>query len=371
MYNLFTYPAHSLGRWLEWDLYATSPFSVSALAPGPNETLWMAFGTRVVHYANGHGSNVIDLHEHLSSVNELTAMHWWHEALWLGGGMLLRLQEKRIEYISMLPVDRIVSIIVDGQGRLVVAFSQKGVWRSSDGKQWEPIPLPNGMSHVYTCIGEAGGDIWVVAAREDEARKRRNGTTHYLQIEYHDRNWMDSPMYVLHMTIDGQWLSIATLPYPMQVLSLLIDYVGTMWLGVGNGRGQGVWRYQDEVWTHMRTRSQNSEQQSLASSYSFALAVDHGNRVWACMLANNLLTIYTDTGIYPVELVEDDHDANVLTTWEGFVVMAAFWDRIRARLWLGGGGGELGWIDLNPDADMLTSWVSGRRRAVFSQIPVE
>ena len=336
------YPVHVLDWWSNGAIHPRERTRVHALALAPTETLWIVLGHRLMRMTDGIARQVINLGGQLSATDGRCHLQWWHDTLWLASNGLWQVQGTQVARVIALPMNAVVSLVVDAQDRLVVVCATS-VWRSGSGEDWEALPLPASIAALTACASGDDGSLWSVGIRRGASRTD-----------------VPNPMDLLRVMPDDAWQVVAQIPKAMHVRSVLVEHAASIWLGTGGERDGGVWHYGNEHWADRRGHGTIELERMVATSSGCVLARDDHQRVWMVALETPVIGWYAEPDqwlstmisprFYPVTLMVAQRGDGSPGMWEVGVWTAAYWDQARAQLWLGSSTGDIGWIDLNaPD----------------------
>ncbi len=344
-----------MGSAFSWRLYTgghlgrvcLSQLPVTAMTCAPHDRLWVAFDHIIASYQEGAWEYGFHCPAQVTQDAPIEFMWWWQDAGWIGSYGLWRFQDRQLERIAVLPEDRVLALFCTNPHLFTIGFEQAGIWYTSDQEQWVSIANPGSYERLLACTSDALGNLWgVFQGNQLPPLSKR---LQYLTTVYANRTWTNTQQIVCMYDMARHiWTNPILLPKPIRVMDIRVDASSVIWIST---EGDGIWQYTKTTWNHMSPNARKRAVRDLPSKYIIALYADDYARIWSIHLRNIELGVY-EAGIwYPVfiaprssSMEEEEH-----TIWIPNHTNAAFYDAEQQRIWIGTGGGEVGWIDVTSD----------------------
>jgi hypothetical protein len=225
-------------------------------------------------------------------------------------------------FIAPCPANLPWRFAADRTGHLWMGTIGQGLWRTANGRDWEPIEALGSNVSIGALWSHADNTLWVV----------QSSPRHQITPVY---SWQNE-----------RWRALPLPPKPKafyEFCSMVIDDTGQLWLGSSN---TGVWRWAQNAWTRF-AKVETETKPGLPQRQVTRLYVDILHRIWA--IAYSGVAVYTEGAWIRVFV------APTAATADGILPVAAdaayslkssYLDHY-GRLWLGTANGHISWIDTN------------------------
>ena len=246
---------------------------------------------------------------------------WYREQLWGLGAQGFAVREGiHWRFIAPCPANLPWRFAVDQHGHLWMGTIGEGLWRTANGRDWEPIEALGSNVTIGALWSHADNTLWVV----------KSSPRHQI-----------TPVYCWQ---NERWQALPLPPNPKafyELCTMVIDDGGQLWIGSSN---TGVWRWTHNTWTRF-ARVETDTKPGLPQRQVTGLYVDSHQRIWA--IAYSGVAVYTE-GVWMRVFV-----APTGPTVDGILHVAAdaayslkssYLDH-HGRLWLGTANGDISWID--------------------------
>lgn len=290
--------------------------SISALLAIDDGTIWTCVGSTIMRWQAGQWTT-----SHVVRTNDAAhAFAWYRDQLWAVGSELLVHAHGEWE-TAATPFGMVKVLHADQTGTLWAGTVLDGLWRTANGRDWEPLPLPNHETNIAAVCSGAAGALWV-ACQQAKA--------------------VPQPLYIWN---SGEW-DITAPPAQARLFrniqSLNYDAHQRLWVGTFE---HGIWRWHGATWQRFRATDYSDTRPSLPANSIFSIVVDRYARVWVA--THNGIGLYDGERwrlvIVAPEGVAADGELSLWTPHMHYPT-CLFLDA-QERLLIGTSDGQMGWID--------------------------
>lgn len=349
-----------MGDSLRWRLYTgghlgrilLSQLPVTAITCAQDGSIWVALDHIITIYRQGRWAYSFTCPPQLNNGYPIEFICWWQNALWIGNHGLWRFQDDRLELIAVLPEDRVLALSCTNTKQLIVAFEQAGIWYTEEQQQWVSVDFPDGYERLLAYTSDMLGNLWGLfqGKRRDMTQSQ---SLHYLTTVYSNRTWTTDQQWLYSYSMrHAVWTKHSPIPKPSRVMNISIDSSSAIWIST---EGDGIWQYKNTTWQHMVPHARQRAVRDLPSKYVIGLYSDHYARTWSVHLRNIELGVYESGVWYTVFIAPKDTaiPEKEPTIWIPEHTNASFYDMEHERIWIGTGGGEVGWINVTPNNQLV------------------